>query len=514
MKKRRVFGAVLMVMALIVMLLPAAEADAETSASAFTIQRGELLKYTGSESTVSVPKEVTVIGEGAFQNNTSVEKVILPDSVEQIKAYAFWGCDNLKSVTLGKGLTAVGDFSFTNCGGLQTMTIPNTVRSIGIQAFASCTKLEDITIPAEVTSIKDDAFDGDYLLNIHCETGSYADKYAQAFYERQKEMPVYGDVGVSGGADPGVPADGVYSGSWYQQPDSGNQDGDLPQGQVFGSSKVVGNQAVILMQNAGLPVQGNSGASGSQDNTQGGTASVLPDAGELPWRIPERAHYRDAAFTETVLDGEIREIGRFAYARSGLRSITLPDGLEQIEYAAFYHCDDLAEVVLPESVTSVAAKAFAHTPWVDDFLDGRDGTEGDFLVSGGVLMAYRGSGESVAVPDGVCVIAGEAFSGHGEIKKISFPTSVQYVDGEAFEGCMPEEIEYDGTSYSLLEFAIQDPMGLGSMEDVLAEEQVALQAQSAAPTGDGFGGRERAAVPVAAAALFLGGCVCMFRRAV
>ncbi len=502
-----------MIMALIVMLLPAAEADAETSASAFTVRRGELLKYTGSESTVSVPKSVTIIGEGAFQNNTTVEKVILPDSVEQIKAYAFWGCDNLKTVTLGKGLTSVGDFAFTNCGGLQTMTIPSNVQRIGIQSFAFCTRLEDITLPPEVIDIKEDAFDGDYLLNIHCETGSYADKYAQAFYERQKDMPVYGDVGASGGADPGVPSDGVYSGSWYQ-PDNGNQTvNDLPQGQVFGSSKVVGNQAVILMQNAGLPVQENSGVSGSQNNAQGTVGGNTQNTGDIPWRISERAHYRDAAFTDTELNGEIREIGRFAYARSALQNIALPDGLEKIEYAAFYHCDDLAEVALPDSVTTVEPKAFAHTPWVDNFLSGRDETDGDFLISGGVLMVYRGNAEDVAIPEGVRVIAGEAFSGHGEIRKISFPTSVQHVDAEAFAGCVPEEIEYGGASYSPTEFSALKLFEIDPFEDVLLEEQVSLGAQSAAPTtGGGIGGRPL--FLAIAAALFLGGCACMFRRAV
>ena len=131
MGKSRVLGAFLIIVALLVMLIPAAEADAETSASAFSIKRGELVKYTGKDAVVTVPDTVTVIGKSAFENNTYVEKIILPDSVEQIKAYAFWGCDNLRTVTLGKGLASIGDFAFTNCTGLEKMTLPETVHSIG-----------------------------------------------------------------------------------------------------------------------------------------------------------------------------------------------------------------------------------------------------------------------------------------------------------------------------------------------------------------------------------------------
>ncbi len=483
MKKRRLFGAFMMIMALIVMLLPAAEADAETSASDFTIKNGVLTKYKGKEKTVSVPnKTVTAIGASAFEGNTVVEKVILPNSVTQIDAYAFWGCENLRTVTLGSGLKSVGDFAFINCTGLETMTIPKNVRSIGIQAFAYCERLEDITIPPEVTDIREDSFEGDYLLNIHCEEGSYADKYARDFYERQKDISVYPDPKQEEPYNPDVPLDGVYSGDSIQN----NSPSQEIIGKVFGSTKVVGNRAVVLMQNSDLPVWDSS----SQTGTEGNGSEP-----EMPWRVSERTHYRDEAFTEETVSADVREIGRFAYARSGLRDITLPDGLETIEYAAFYHCDFLRDVKLPESVTAVEPKAFAHTAWMDGFLNGRDRTEGDFLISGGVLVAYRGSSDEVLIPDGVRVIAGEAFADHSEIKSLSVPDSVQYIDDSAFSGCSVEKISYAGKDFSDM------------FDDMLMEEQIRLGAMDGAPAGAGGG-----AFPYAwavAALLFMGGSVCM-----
>lgn len=452
MNKRQVIGAFLIITALIIMLLPAAEADAETSASAFTVKSGELVKYNGTDKTVSVPSTVTSIGESAFEDNLYVEKVILPDSVKMIGAYAFWGCDNLKTVTLGKKLISIGDFSFMNCTGLQTMQIPSNIRSIGIQAFAGCERLEDITVPPEVTSIQDNAFDGDYLLNIHCEEGSYADKYAKAFYERQKNMPVYDrDSETDDQSDRDRPKnpspDGVYSGADVQgsQPEPETVQADP--GSELGSTKVVGNRAFVLMQNA-APFGG-----GSEGQTPG----------EESGRIAERSHYRDEDITRETLAEDVREIGPFAYARSGLRSIELPEGLESIDYAAFYHCDALTEVELPESVERVASKAFAHTPWVENFLNGAKKEDGDFLISGGVLAAYRGTDEEVIVPEGVRVIAGDVFEGHEEIRKVVLPASLQAIDESAFAGCDPQEVEYSG----------------GLMDEETVQERVVMQSHMA-----------------------------------
>lgn len=490
MRKKRVFGAFLIIMSLVIMLLPAAEADAESSASDFTIKSGELIKYNGSDKTVSVPDTVTAVGEGAFENNATVEKVILPDSVRSIQAYAFWGCDNLRTVTLGKGLISVDDLAFFNCTGLETMTIPSNIRSIGSQAFAECRNLEDITIPIEVTDIRDNAFDGDYLLNIHCEEGSYADKYAQKFYERQKNMTVFGgdeDEKETDDDKPlNVPADGVYSGADVV----GSQTEEPEGGAVLGSTKIVGNRAFVLMQHAALSVRENAGED-NRDQTQQAAA-------EEPWRIAERSHYRDEALTDAVLEDEVREIGPFAYARSGLKNLVLPDGVEQIDYAAFYHCDDLREVRLPDSVERVASKAFAHTAWVEDFLSGRTANEedgaADFLISGGVLVAYRGDAAQVTVPDGVRVIAGEAFGGHDEIQKITLPASLQSIDERAFAGCSPGEVEYLGDA----------------MDESYLQELVSLQELGAAAQAQG---RPFPFWWIAAAVCMAGGCVCVFQRA-
>lgn len=69
-----------------------------------------ITKYTDTESTVILPSTinswpVTKIGEDAFQDNTTITSVTIPDSVTEIGANAFAGCTNLTSVNY------IGDWS-------------------------------------------------------------------------------------------------------------------------------------------------------------------------------------------------------------------------------------------------------------------------------------------------------------------------------------------------------------------------------------------------------------------
>ncbi len=475
-RKKRNLSVLMVLVTLLMMLLPVSEADAQSSASDFRMEGSTLVKYRGTEKNVSIPSTVEAIGKSAFEDNKNVELVVVPNSVKRIDAYAFWGCDNLDSIVLGRGLSEVSDYAFAECTGLEQITIPANVTSIGMQAFANCTNLKHVTIPAETTSIHESAFEGCPQVVIHCEEGTVAEEYAEAFYERQKNMPGYGensggDAPGSADENPGGDAPGSADenpGSTSGEDNSGSgQTPEVPsvpdvQGNVIGSTHVVGNRAVVMMDSTRLQVYGsgqtsgnagtdgtvqNPGNAGAGENVQtpvdSGAGDIVPGhqgSGLIKYTVvdgktvADQAYYRSNTLGNVVLPEGIREIGEFAYARSSLTAVTLPDGVEQIGYSAFYHCDALGEVTLPDTVRCVEPKAFSMTAWVNDFLGGSSG-EGDFLVEGGVLVAYRGNTADVRIPEGVRVIAGEAFANHGEIQSVLFPDSLVVVGEGAFEGC-------------------------------------------------------------------------------
>ena len=60
--------------------------------------------------------QVTGIGENAFQDNTGITSVTIPDGITTIGANAFEGCSNLMTISIGKGVTNIGEKAFANIG--------------------------------------------------------------------------------------------------------------------------------------------------------------------------------------------------------------------------------------------------------------------------------------------------------------------------------------------------------------------------------------------------------------
>lgn len=103
--------------------------------------------------------EITAISERAFSENKSIQKVIIPSSIESIGNFAFQNCSNLTEVVIEEGLTFLGDSSFWGCG-FKQIKLPDTLETIYPYAFFWCKKLETITIPKNVKNITLGTFNG------------------------------------------------------------------------------------------------------------------------------------------------------------------------------------------------------------------------------------------------------------------------------------------------------------------------------------------------------------------
>lgn len=419
----------LAVTALILTHLPVSEADAAASASDFQTQGSTLVKYRGTEERVTIPDTVEVVGESAFENNQKVQFVVIPKSVKRLDAYVFWGCNNLEEVVLGKGLTAVDEYSFAGCTGLKQITIPENIQSIDAQAFAGCVNLTDIYIPATVTGIAEDAFLNCDNVTIHADEGSVAAQFAQKLAEQKSR-------------DPLVTAAPVQTPTAVSRPDTQATTEPVSTatpapvatpvpGNVLGSTIIVGNHALVMVHPGEEKVQqGYTEPEAGQETGEEQDITAETENG----KIPEWMYYRNQSVSAVTIPEGTTEIGRFAFSRSSLRTVTIPEGVTVIDYAAFYHCDNLDNVVLPDTVNTVGAKAFTHTGWLDDF---EENSMDDFLISGDILVAYKGNLPEVVIPNGVRVIAEEAFRNHTELKKVHLPASVTDIGNDAF----PEGIE-------------------------------------------------------------------------
>ncbi|MDE5856414.1 MAG: leucine-rich repeat domain-containing protein, partial [Anaeroplasmataceae bacterium] len=132
----------------------------------------------------------TTIGFGAFMDCTTLESVLLPESLEVIMPYAFDGCTSLLGIVIPGNVYEIGQYAFNNnismltaeieeakagqqkllqiinrgtfrnCYKLDDFLIPVTIKTVGRYAFENCISLSSIEFPESVTTIDDDAFYG------------------------------------------------------------------------------------------------------------------------------------------------------------------------------------------------------------------------------------------------------------------------------------------------------------------------------------------------------------------
>ncbi|MCD8048706.1 MAG: leucine-rich repeat domain-containing protein, partial [Clostridia bacterium] len=91
--------------------------------------------YNGNASAVAIPTKidgytVTAIGDSAFQGNTRIRSVSIPNTVLTIGSWAFQNCTKLSSVTLSKNLTTLGMYAFGACTSLTEIEIPKSLTTV------------------------------------------------------------------------------------------------------------------------------------------------------------------------------------------------------------------------------------------------------------------------------------------------------------------------------------------------------------------------------------------------
>lgn len=121
------------------------------------IGQGAFSGLTGLK-TVIIPGTVKEIGEDAFSNNATLEKVIIQDGVQIIGKFAFTSCKNLKKVEMTDSIINIQSCAFGNDAKLQEITLSNSIDIIPNSLFINCIELSKINIPQNVTAIEDLAF--------------------------------------------------------------------------------------------------------------------------------------------------------------------------------------------------------------------------------------------------------------------------------------------------------------------------------------------------------------------
>ena len=109
---------------------------------------------------VQVPGSVKMMGSYVFWKSPSLSKVTLGEGLPFIGSAMFADCPSLKSIIIPKSVTYLVSGAFSKCTSLTDISLNNNVTDIAIRAFENCTSLKNITGVDNVTSIGQDAFKG------------------------------------------------------------------------------------------------------------------------------------------------------------------------------------------------------------------------------------------------------------------------------------------------------------------------------------------------------------------
>ena len=120
----------------------------------YTDNGATLVAYPcGRSGAYQIPSGITKIGPNAFYQ-TSLSKIVIPDSVTEIGESAFDYSDDLKEIVFGKGVKVIPEGCCYYDRALSSVIIPEGVTTIKRTAFWWCTALKEITLPSTVTDIE------------------------------------------------------------------------------------------------------------------------------------------------------------------------------------------------------------------------------------------------------------------------------------------------------------------------------------------------------------------------
>ena len=141
--------------------------------------------FNGAEfSKVTIGKNVTSIGEKAFQDLKTLTEIAIPNNITDIKSHAFVGCENLKRVyiedlhawcSINFGGSYANPLSngqaslYVNNEILTDLIIPENITVIKMFTFNECNTLKSVVIHSGVEEIQTNAFwYCSNLSNVYC----------------------------------------------------------------------------------------------------------------------------------------------------------------------------------------------------------------------------------------------------------------------------------------------------------------------------------------------------------
>ena len=350
------------------------------------------------------------IGYRAFEGCDGVTNVVIPDSMENFPKAVFlktamyrdeanWEGDVLYisnwaittrsndtgEYTIRPGTVGIAGSGFYDAGRMTKIVIPEGVRWIGSDAFCFKSRLGSVKLPSTLLGIGSDAFQGcTDLSEIRLPDGLRT---------------------IGNGAFQECSFTGV---------------------RIPASVTQIGQDAFC---GAFVFPQGEQSGTGALGFTvaKGNTAYCADERGVL-YNLDK---------TELIqAPRNMSESG--GSSNQGNNSYTVPDSVKKIASHAFFYCDEVWNITLPDSLEQIGEGAFVQSgAWNNYGAWNAQGNTSVLYISN-YLIGVRNSGEadgSYRVRENTRLIADSAFANCDGLEEIAFPDSLRYIGSSAFASC-------------------------------------------------------------------------------
>lgn len=287
---------------------------------------------------------------GLQTENADVTNLVIPSTVRYNGVtYAVvalydnrYNQNKVRTLTLPRTLRHINDNGLSDYRAITNLEIPANVERMGDYIVYNCPQLQRIKVNAEVPPTLGSLGDDSY----------YEDNYSTYRYLRivipRESFHAYRlvnawntDYNVLIGGDEGITVN----------------TGKLAAGDL---GHVVVEEAGYLQEVNKLIIEGELNSDDWSKIGQMTNLTELDLSKALIDEIPSYAFNERGAIDKVVLPPTLKKIGSYAFQRTSLTSVNIPDNVETIEEAAFRQIKQLQEVHLPDSLTSLGRYAFAE----------------------------------------------------------------------------------------------------------------------------------------------------------
>lgn len=301
--------------------------------------------YIDQIENIVLPDALESISSGAFAK-TPIQKITIPEKVTIIKANTFADCHNLVTVKLPSRLYEIADNAFIRCTSLSEIKIPGYVHVIGKKAFFGCKALSTFSLPSSVMEIGENVFSDCPEMQLISISNPDCIMPKVLVYNNMdsKGNPYY---------------TGAISGYIDSTAHKYANEHELRFIDIAPSSGLCGTNLKWTYNDATctLTITG----SGRMNDYKGGMTPWRHlryniDRIELPDTLDTICPYAfiDTNIQEIIIPASVTTVGMGAFVNClNLSSVTICEGVLELQADVFYDCSSIENIVIPASVESV-----------------------------------------------------------------------------------------------------------------------------------------------------------------